>query len=62
MRAKKGAVLICLALGGVCAWGASPRGQGGPRQADPLGARVQTDTLQKYIDHALHLGISSPAP
>ena len=27
-----------------------------------LGARVQTNTLQKYIDHARHTGITSPAP
>jgi hypothetical protein len=27
-----------------------------------LGARVQTNTLQKYIDHARHTGIVSPAP
>jgi hypothetical protein len=27
-----------------------------------LGARVQTDTLRKYVDHARHLSISSPAP
>lgn len=26
------------------------------------GARVQTDTIQEYLDHALHTGISSPAP
>ena len=26
------------------------------------GVRVQTDTLQKYLDHALHLNIVSPAP
>lgn len=27
-----------------------------------LGAQVQTDSLQKYIDHARHLSITSPAP
>jgi hypothetical protein len=26
------------------------------------GPRVQTDTLQKYTDHAAHIGITSPAP
>ena len=26
------------------------------------GPRVQTDTLQKYTDHAAHAGITSPAP
>ena len=26
------------------------------------GPRVQTDTLQKYTDHAAHTGITSPAP
>jgi hypothetical protein len=26
------------------------------------GARVQTDTVQEYLDHARHTGITSPAP
>ena len=30
--------------------------------ASGSGPRVQTDTLQKYTDHAAHTGITSPAP
>ena len=26
------------------------------------GAQVQTDTLQRYVDHAAHLNVVSPAP
>ena len=30
--------------------------------ASGFGSRIQTDTLQKYVGHAAHVGIVSPAP